>query len=176
MAAMPDSGFPPMAGLLPHRGCAILLERVLEHDATTTVCSVDLQAGAAFRSADGSMPAPIGLEYMAQAIAAHGGLLARSEAAAARAAAGECREAGEPAEPRPGFFVGARRVAFKTDRFEAGRPLVVTARHLRGTSGLIAFDCSIRGAGDAEPMVSGVLTVYLLKSFEELVEDFSTDD
>lgn len=169
---MPESRFPPIEELLPHRGHAILLGRVLEHDATTTVCSVDPRGAAAFRSDDGSVPAVFGLEYMAQAIAAHGGLLEREAAAAARTGGNEGPQPGA----KPGFFVGTRRLCFRTDRFERGQALAVTARHLRGTSGLLAFDCAIRVAGEAEPMVSGVLTVYLLESFEALIEDFSADD
>jgi hypothetical protein len=41
---------------------------------------------------------------------------------------------------------------------------------------MLAFDCAIRRAGqspEAEPMVSGVLTVYLLESFEALERDFA---
>jgi len=158
---MSDNSFPPIVELLPHRGRAVLLDRVLAHDATTTVCSVDTAASALFHDRDGGVPAAIGLEYMAQTIAAHGGLLDR--------------EAGRDA--RPGFFLGTRRLALSVARFEPGRQLLVSATHLRGglrgSSGLLAFDCAIRAAADAEPMVSGILTVYLLESFDALERDFA---
>ncbi len=157
---MPETAFAPIAELLPHRGRAVLLGRVLAHDDRTTVCSVDPERGTLLRDGDGGVPAYIGLEYMAQTIAAHGGLLDRA--------------AGRPA--RPGFFLGSRRLAFGVDRFPAGEELEVSATHLRGATGLLAFDCAVRRAGGGEPMVSGVLTVYLLESFEALVEDFSADD
>src|SRR6185369_1356267 len=67
-----DTEFPPVRELLPHRGSAVLLARVLGHDAKRTVCAVDPDAGASFRDADGSIPAYVGLEFMAQTIAAHG--------------------------------------------------------------------------------------------------------
>lgn len=153
--------FPPIGELLPHRSRAVLLSRVLAHDATSTTCAVAGDAGQLYRDADGFVPAYVGLEYMAQAVAAHGGLLDR--------------EAGR--EARPGFFLGSRRLSFSVERFEPGRELVVTARHLRGTGSMLAFDCAIRAAGDdagpAEAMVSGILTVYLLDSFDALVEDFA---
>jgi predicted hotdog family 3-hydroxylacyl-ACP dehydratase len=152
--------FPPIGELLPHRRRAVLLSRVLSHDAATTTCEVDAGAGELYRDADGAVPAYVGLEFMAQAVAAHGGLLDR--------------EAGRPT--RPGFFLGSRRLSFATARFEAGRPLVATATHLRGSGRMLAFDCSVRAAEGGDAMVSGILTVYLLESFEALVEDFTADD
>lgn len=156
----PASTFPPITELLPHRGRAVLLGQVLAHDATTTVCTVDPDGGALFRDADGRVPAWVGLEFMAQAVAAHGGLLDRE---ASR-------------EPRPGLFLGSRRLAFSVAAFEPGQALEVTATHLRGSTGLLAFDCRVRAPGASEPMVSGILTVYLLESFEALARDFTADD
>ena len=151
--------FPAITELLPHRGKAVLLRRVVAHDAETTTCEVDPADSVLWRSADGSVPATVALEYMAQTIAAHGGL--------------SDREAGR--EARPGFFLGSRRLDLGVSRFEPGVLLEVTARHLRGTAGMLAFDCAVRrpGAADEKPMVSGVLTVYLLESFDALTRDFS---
>ena len=154
---MPEPAFPPIADLLPHRGRAVLLDRVLSHDGLTTVCAVDPRASTLYRGRDGSVPSYVGLEYMAQTVAAHGGLLDR---AAGRAA-------------RPGLFLGSRRLEFSVAGFAAGRPLEASARHLRGSTGALAFDCTVRSAGASEPMVSGILTVYLLESFEALARDFA---
>lgn len=172
--------FPPIEDLLPHRGPAVLLARVLAHDERSTTCEVDVARSRLYQDADGSVPAHVALEYMAQAIAAHGGLLDRA--------------AGRP--PRPGFFLGSRRLTLATARLEPGETLEVTARHVRGTGRMLAFDCSVRrrvpagdgarpqGATDAaagrdadgRTMVSGVLTVYLLESVEALTRDFLEDD
>ena len=157
---MPEAAFPSITELLPHRSRAVLLNRVLSHDDTTTVCSVNPATSVLYRAADGRVPAYVGLEYMAQAIAAHGGLLDR--------------DAGR--EARPGFFLGSRRLSFAVSSFEPDHTLIVTATHLRGTTGLLAFDCSVRAATDAAAMVSGILTVYLLESQEALNRDFASDD
>jgi predicted hotdog family 3-hydroxylacyl-ACP dehydratase len=160
---MPEA-FPLPSELLPHSGRAVLLERVVAHDDTTTVCLVDPYADSRFRDSEGRVPAWIGLEYMAQAIAAHGGLL---DLAAGR-------------ERRPGFFLGSRRLVFTVDSFPAGVRLSVRVRHHRGSRGMLAFDCAIHDAAasedDAAAMVSGILTVYLLESFDALQRDFSGDD
>ncbi len=149
--------FPPVAELLPHRGRAVLLRRVVAHDAVSTTCEVDPERSVLWRDGDGSVPATVALEYMAQTIAAHGGLADR--------------ESGR--EARPGFFLGSRRLDFRVPRFEPGQVLEVTVRHLRGSAAMLAFDCSVRRAGGGEAMVSGVLTVYLLESFEALTRDFA---
>ena len=185
-----DTSFPPVRELLPHRGSAVLLGRVLEHDAKRTVCTVDPDAGESFRDADGSIPACVGLEFMAQTIAAHGGLL---ELEKARESPGSAADSGRksgtdtdfaksasvpdfPTEARPGFFVGTRRISFHVDRFARGQPLAVTAVHLRSSAGLHAFNCSIDDGAGGPSMVSGVLTVYLLESFEALAKDFPAND
>jgi predicted hotdog family 3-hydroxylacyl-ACP dehydratase len=173
--------FPPIAALLPHRGRAVLLQRVVAHDAASTTCEVDPAGSTLWKDEHGTVAAAVALEYMAQTIAAHGGLADL--------------ESGR--EARPGFFLGTRRLEFRVDRFVPGELLEVTARHLRGSTGMLAFECSIRrarglapvstgeaasaGAGpaspdEAEPMVSGVLTVYLLESFEALTRDFADAD
>lgn len=170
-----ERGFPPIEELLPHRGAAVLLSRVLAHDSRSTTCEVDVARSVLYRNDDGSVPAHVALEYMAQAIAAHGGLLDR--------AAGR--------DPRPGFFLGSRRLTLASARFEPEEKLEVTATHVRGTAGMLAFDCTVRRRaprrGDASPggradagreggtMVSGVLTVYLLESVEALTRDFLED-
>src|SRR5688572_17623989 len=112
------SEFPRVTELLPHRGRAVLLRRVVAHDAASTTCEVDPAASELWKNADGSVPATVALEYMAQTIAAHGGL--------------SDRESGR--EARPGFFLGSRRLEFRIRRFEPGELLEVTARHLRGSA------------------------------------------
>ena len=112
---MSPSGFPPIASLLPHAGPMCLLERVTEHQRSHTVCSVDPSRSALLAAPDGSVPVWVGLEYMAQCIAAHGGLVARA--------------LGEPL--RPGVLLGSRRLRFGVGRFASDRELRVTARHHR---------------------------------------------
>ena len=149
---MSPSGFPPIATLLPHAGPMCLLERVTEHQRSHTVCSVDPSRSALLAAPDGSVPVWVGLEYMAQCIAAHGGLVARA--------------LGEPL--RPGVLLGSRRLRFGVGRFASDRELRVTARHHRGERGLVSFDCEVREASGGPPLVEGRLNVYIVGGFEEL--------
>jgi len=134
--------FPPVAELLPHAGPMRLVERVLSHADDETQCRVDPAASALFRDAAGRIPAWVGIEYMAQCAAVHGGLVARAR--------------GE--RPVAGLFLGSRSVHFRCDAFEPGAPLVVVARHVAGRSRTLAFACTVRG-GDGEPLVEGRLHV-----------------
>jgi predicted hotdog family 3-hydroxylacyl-ACP dehydratase len=118
---------PPIETLLPQSGPMRLLERVVAHDGTTTRCEADPARSALFRDASGRVPAWVAVEYMAQAAAAHGGLLAR--------------ERGEP--PRVGLLVGSRRLTFRCTDFAPGRRLEVTARHAAGSGTRLAFDCAV---------------------------------
>jgi predicted hotdog family 3-hydroxylacyl-ACP dehydratase len=149
---MSRAAFPAIEALVPQTGPLCLLDRVVEHGPDHTVCAVDPGRSGLLAAPDGSLPAWLGLEYMAQCIAAHGGLVALAR--------------GEP--PRPGVLIGARRVRFGVQRFEAGRELRVGARHHRGERGLLAFDCEVRDARSGAPLVQGRLNVYTVDELDAL--------
>jgi predicted hotdog family 3-hydroxylacyl-ACP dehydratase len=139
-----SGGFPPVEELLPQTGPMRLVDRVLAHDAVSTVCRVDPDRSRLFRDADGRIPVWVALEYMAQCIAVHGGLLARAQGAA----------------PEPGLFLGSRRVLFHRDAFEPDQPLTVSVRHAAGRTRTLAFDCAVRGPAGDRPLAEGRLHVF----------------
>jgi predicted hotdog family 3-hydroxylacyl-ACP dehydratase len=124
-----------------------LLDRVEAHDEERTSCRALPAASGLFRSADGSVPVWVGIEYMAQCAAAHGGLLARARGEA----------------PRPGLFVGSRRLAFRCETFAPDVPLLVTARHAAGRGDALAFDCTVEDPAGGPPLVEGRLNVLRLR-------------
>ncbi|MDE2317684.1 MAG: hypothetical protein KGK06_14855, partial [Xanthomonadaceae bacterium] len=63
----------PIAELLPHAGAMILLDAVLEHGPEHALCRRRVPAGGLLHDADGALPAWMGVELMAQAIAAWAG-------------------------------------------------------------------------------------------------------
>jgi predicted hotdog family 3-hydroxylacyl-ACP dehydratase len=134
---------PPIDALLPQTGPMRLLEGVLAHDAESTRCLVDPARSALFRDASGRVPAWVGIEYMAQCIAAHGGLLARARGGS----------------PHPGLLLGARRLVFRCDGFEQAPLLQVTARHAAGRSRMLAFECAVLHPDTETPLVEGRLHV-----------------
>jgi predicted hotdog family 3-hydroxylacyl-ACP dehydratase len=145
--------FPAIADLIPHADAMLLLDSVVEHAPEFTICSVDLRASALFADADGGVPSWLGLEYIAQCAAVHGGLV---------------RPAGHP--PRPGLLLGSRRLHLHTDRFEPDQPdLEVMARHHRGESGLVAFDGSVKNP-QGDVLAEGRINLYILEDWSELAE------
>jgi predicted hotdog family 3-hydroxylacyl-ACP dehydratase len=146
--------FPPIDQLVRHSGPMSLLDRVVSHDEDTTVCEVRVDASTLFRDAEGRVPVWVGIEYMAQCVAVHGGLVWHTR---------EDR-------PKPGLFLGARRLKIKGTRFEPGTVLTVRARHLKGESGMVQFACAIDDPAGGEPLAEGILNVYVVDDFEALAK------
>ena len=132
-----------LAGLLPHARPMLLVRSVLAHSPERTVCSVLVADSELFRAADGRVPAYVALEYMAQCIAAHGGLAARALGAA----------------PSPGLLVGAKQLALHREWLATDESLEVSARLLGRAGALASFRCELR-AGE-ELVADGTLSVYV---------------
>jgi predicted hotdog family 3-hydroxylacyl-ACP dehydratase len=139
--------FPDVSMLLPQKGPMRLLSRVLEHTLERTACAANTAGSELFRDGDGTVPAWVALEYMAQCMAVHAGLAARSRGEAVQ----------------PALLLGSRRLQLSVDRFESDRTLWVCAKHHRGQRGLVAFDCEVRDEPGRELLASGRLLAYTLK-------------
>lgn len=125
--------------LLPHRDSMRLIDRLLDWQEESIVVEVDVPAHGLFTTAEG-VPAWVGVEYMAQAIAAWAG-------AKARQAGGE---------PSIGFLLGTRRYTAHQPYFAAGSCLRVEAQcELMGENGLGMFACRI-SVGGTELAVANV--------------------
>ena len=86
-----------------------------------------------FADGEGKIPAWVGLEYMAQAISAYAGIIARQN--------------GE--EPSIGFLLGTRRYDTHVDSFTPGQQLRVNVREVfRDENNLVLFDCDIHAGED----------------------------
>ena len=125
--------------VLPHRDSMRLIHRVVAWQEESIAVEVDVPAQGLFCTSDG-VPAWVGVEYMAQAIAAWAGCRARH---AGRA-------------PSIGFLLGTRRYTAHQPFFTAGSCLRVEANcELLGENGLGMFACRIL-AGDIEMAVANV--------------------
>jgi predicted hotdog family 3-hydroxylacyl-ACP dehydratase len=145
---------PDLPLLLPQAGRMRLLEHVLAHDPRATLCDAVIGPDTPLCE-DGVAPAVLGIELLAQCMAAHGGLSGR-----------------EGPRPRRGFLVGSRRIELRTRGFLRGERLWVRAEHLRGEAGMVAFRCAL-GSGappgsDAEAqaraLVAGSLNAFVESS------------
>ncbi|MFC3377712.1 3-hydroxylacyl-ACP dehydratase [Rugamonas sp. CCM 8940] len=161
-ATMDGAVFPPPASLLPHSGQMVLLDRVLSADDDNLCAEVGIHAGSMLCGADG-VGAWVGIEYMAQAIAAHAGWHALRR--------------GEPV--KVGFLLGSRKYEAACASFAPGSVLRVHVhRALQGENGLAAFECRIDAAGSAPPagaitLATATVTVFQPKNVNEFLKDGS---
>lgn len=118
--------------VIPHRGTLRLIDRLLGWDDERVAVEVRVPADGPF-SEEAGVPAWVGVEYMAQAIAAWAG----------------CRARQAGGEPSIGFLLGTRRYQSAWPHFPAGTLLRVEAiRELLGDNGLGMFACRIEANGD----------------------------
>lgn len=139
-----DGPWPPhaMDAWVPHRGALNLLDAVERCDDLSIVARVRVPAEGPFSGVHG-VPAWVGIEYMAQAVAAWSG-------ARARAGGGS---------PKIGYLLGSRRYEAAVPAFEAGTELQVFAQcELMGENGLGMFDCRVEC--DGRVLASGRLSVF----------------
>lgn len=125
--------YPPIAELLPHHGPAVLLDAVLEQQPDSLRARVRIGPQHPYFEAGRGVPAWVGIELMAQAVAAHAGLIARRS----------------QTPPRKGMLLGTRRYAAAVSYFAAGSELEVEAHREFGEDegGIAACLCRISCAG-----------------------------
>ena len=122
----------PIAELLPHAGDMILLDGVERFDDDNVETVLQVRADGLLNTADGSLPAWVGVEIMAQSVAAFAGCHAR--------------QAGQPVEL--GFLLGTRSYQCNVEAFPAGADLRVRAhRSLQDDNGMGVFECHLEGPG-----------------------------
>ena len=130
----------PVRELLPHDPPMVLLDRAVAYTDSTLVAEVDVRPDSILCGADG-VPGWVGIEYMAQAVAAHAGY--------------QGRLAGEP--PRIGYLLGTRSYQSSLAVFPLGATLAVHIESLFVEMGLGAFACRIELDG---PVATATINVY----------------
>ena len=124
----------PIAELLPHAGDMILLDAVERFGDEDVETRATVRPGGLFNREDGSLPAWVGIELMAQSVAAYAGCQARVR--------------GEPVEL--GFLLGTRSYQCNVEAFVAGADLHIHAiRSLQDDNGMGVFECRLAGPGIA---------------------------
>jgi len=113
--------------VVPHRGRMRLVDHLLANDPDSVTVSAEIRADNLFADAHG-VPVWVGIEYMAQAIAAWAG----------------CRALSRKEPVKIGFLLGTRRYDSHCQHFTFGAQLRIEAtRELFGDNGLGMFSCRI---------------------------------
>jgi predicted hotdog family 3-hydroxylacyl-ACP dehydratase len=134
--------FPDIRALVPHAGCMVLLDRVIAADEESLRAEVSIRSDSLFCTAAG-VGAWVGLEYMAQAVAAYAGYAARARGEAVKV----------------GFLLGTRRFDCSRPFFPVGTRLeVCIQRVFQSENGMGSFECRINDS--AAEIASATLTVY----------------
>ena len=138
--------------LVPHSGDMSLLDELLEVAEETLSARLTVRDDGIF-SRDRSVPAYVGIEYMAQAVAAFSGYHAR--------------EAGKPVEL--GFLLGTRRFTTNVATFPCRARLhIAVERLLQADNGMATFECRLTGEG-IEQLAR--LNVYQPDNIEEYLKE-----
>ncbi|OYY94159.1 MAG: 3-hydroxylacyl-ACP dehydratase [Hydrogenophilales bacterium 28-61-23] len=121
---------------IPHQGGMCLLDGIEDWDAQRIHCTAS-----SHRAVDnplrghGQLGAACGIEYAAQAMAAHGGLLAKADSA-------------DPGKPRAGYLASVRAVELHVGRLDdIETDLTIEAEHLSGDDNTVLYGFSISAGG-----------------------------
>lgn len=133
----------PIENYVPHRGAMLLLDRLLAADDESAVAEVTVPRDGLFLH-DAGMPSWVGIEYMAQTVAAWAGWRALQKGRAVQV----------------GFLLGSRRYETAQPFFAPGTRLTVSVRcELLGGNGLGMFDCRIEADGE-RALASALISVF----------------
>lgn len=114
--------------LVLHRSPMLLVQSVIDWNETGAEVLVNTKDSGLFADSQGNIPAWVGIEYMAQAVAAYAGIVSKVN--------------NEPL--RLGFLLGTRRYSANVSAFLPDQQLRVCVKELlRDENNLVLFDCYI---------------------------------
>ncbi|MFM0338044.1 hotdog family protein [Paraburkholderia fungorum] len=143
----------PIEAILPHRDTMLLVDTISAFSDETLSAHATVRADAWYADADGAMPAWIGIELMAQAIAAHVALLAMRAGGRAR----------------PGVLLGSRSYKALVPVFASGAQLRIHVTELlRSEAGHGAYECTIHH--DDVCCAEAVIKVFQPPDFQSFIE------
>jgi predicted hotdog family 3-hydroxylacyl-ACP dehydratase len=115
---------------IPHSGDMVLLDRIVDFDEQGLTAELAVRGDELF-SPGPSVPAWVGIEYMAQTVAAYVGVKAK--------------QVNDPI--RLGFLLGTRFYNSNVAAFEVGATLTIRVEKIIQDDGLGVFECRILGEG-----------------------------
>lgn len=133
---------PPIEDLILHRDTMLLIDGLLDQTETHATAELRIDEGSTFFRKGKGVPAYVGLEYMAQTVAAFDG----------------AKQLKSAAEPSIGFLLGTRRYRSDLDYFRPGDHLLVDVEMIFSDGAMASFECSIRVNGTTA--VTATLNVY----------------
>lgn len=149
MCAVLDLSSLDILDIIPHKPPMALIDKVVEFTPETITAVVTITDQSLFFQ-NGGVPSYVGIEYMAQAVAAWNGLIARQNNLPGGI----------------GYLLGTRKMKLIIENFKEGSHLEIKGR-CKFTDGEIAsFECSIHL--DGTEVASAALTVFQPKNQETI--------
>ena len=124
----------PIEMVLPHAHPMILIDKLVRYSATSSECSVKIgEHSNFFNSQRNSVPSYVGIEYMAQTIAAYANVLKLDDGG----------------KVSLGFLVSARNYVTQVREFTLGAELLIQVElTFKEANGLSVFECQIKQGED----------------------------
>ncbi|MFJ3045513.1 3-hydroxylacyl-ACP dehydratase [Herbaspirillum chlorophenolicum] len=149
---------PAISTLIPHTSPMILLDRVTAVTADSLEAEVAIHRGSLFNNGSG-VGSWVGVEYMAQAIAAWAGW--------------QAVQRGE--KVKIGFLLGSRRYECVLPEFATGTCLKVTVKLLlQAENGLGSFDCTISEVLTGKELAQATVSVFQPHDATQYLEESMT--
>jgi predicted hotdog family 3-hydroxylacyl-ACP dehydratase len=133
----------PLDELIAHRAPMCLLDRMLHVTDREARAEAVVRADNPLFVPGRGLPAYVGLEMMAQAIAAIDGMKRKIE----------------KLPPKIGFLLGCRRYSASRAEFAEGERLSIAANMVFGDNAMFAFECRIDGE-DGSELAKANMSVY----------------
>jgi predicted hotdog family 3-hydroxylacyl-ACP dehydratase len=146
--------YPPIEQLLPHRPPMILIDRMIDATETGSTCEITIGPQTLFLEPAG-VPAFVGIEYMAQAVAAYGGY--------------KSFRVGESVAV--GFLLGTPHLKTYCQFFELGQTLQVQVTLVWGQHELMQFHCTIQDASTRKLLQQAELNVFKPKNLQSFLDE-----
>lgn len=146
--------------LVPHEKPMLLIDRMLDYGDEWFKSEVEITQDSEFLNENSAVPSWVGIEYMAQTIAAYAGRISR--------------ENGEPV--KIGFLVGSRKYCSTLSEFPMGIKLQITVeRVIQGDNGLSVFECTIatedKNGTASEQIATASLNVFQPDDANEFLQN-----
>lgn len=139
--------------LVPHSGKMSLLDRLIEADHQHAIAELTIHSKSMFFTPGKGVPVWVGIEYMAQTIAAFSGY-----------------DAIQKKEPvKIGLLVGCRKSICHVSWFAEHTTLQVIVEYVWESEGMAIFDCAIRDAG-GRIMMEGKINVYQPENIDDYLK------
>ena len=138
--------------VIPHSGKMCLLDRVIVYGNDWLKAEVTITPSSMFVEDEG-VPALVGLEYLAQTVAAYSGVIARNTLSNG---------------PKIGFLLGTRKYECSAAYFKIGQTLETSVeKEIQTEDGIYLFRCYLSGEG---VKASTSLIVFQPKNIYDFVE------